>query len=40
MIIDQGRVDASGAQASLLAGTGQTVEELFLSLTTPKETVR
>jgi ABC-2 type transport system ATP-binding protein len=40
MIIDQGRIVASGTQASLLAGTGQTLEELFLSLTTPKETVR
>ena len=40
VIIDHGRVVASGTQASLLAGTGQTLEELFLSLTTPKETVR
>jgi ABC-2 type transport system ATP-binding protein len=40
VIIDQGRVVASGSQASLLAGTGQTLEELFLSLTTPKEAVR
>jgi ABC-2 type transport system ATP-binding protein len=40
VIIDQGRVVASGSQASLLAGTGQTLEEVFLSLTTPKETVR
>jgi ABC-2 type transport system ATP-binding protein len=40
VIIDQGRVVASGTQASLLAGTGQTLEELFLSLTAPKETVR
>jgi ABC-2 type transport system ATP-binding protein len=40
VIIDQGRVVASGTQASLLAGTGQTLEELFLSLTTPKEKVR
>jgi ABC-2 type transport system ATP-binding protein len=40
VIIDQGRVVASGTQASLLAGTGQTLEELFLSLTTPKETLR
>jgi ABC-2 type transport system ATP-binding protein len=40
VIIDQGRVVASGTQASLLAGTGQDLEELFLSLTTPKETVR
>jgi ABC-2 type transport system ATP-binding protein len=40
VIIDQGRVVASGTQRSLLAGTGQTLEELFLSLTTPKETVR
>jgi hypothetical protein len=38
VIIDQGRVVARGTQASLLAGTGQTLEEL--SLTTPKETVR
>ena len=40
VIIDHGRVVASGSQASLLAGTGQTLEEVFLSLTTPKETVR
>ena len=40
VIIDRGRVVAGGTQASLLAGTGQTLEELFLSLTTPKETVR
>jgi ABC-2 type transport system ATP-binding protein len=40
VIIDQGRVVASGSQASLLAGTGQTLEEMFLSLTTPKATVR
>ena len=40
VIIDQGRIVASGTQASLLAGTGQSLEELFLSLTTPKETVR
>jgi ABC-2 type transport system ATP-binding protein len=40
VIIDQGRVVASGTQASLLSGTGQTLEELFLSLTTPKEIVR
>jgi ABC-2 type transport system ATP-binding protein len=40
VIIDQGRVVASGSQTSLLTGTGQTLEELFLSLTTPKETVR
>ena len=40
VIIDHGSVVASGTQASLLAGTGQTLEELFLSLTTPKETVR
>jgi ABC-2 type transport system ATP-binding protein len=40
VIIDQGRVVASGSQASLLAGTGQTLEEVFLSLTTPKEAVR
>ena len=40
VIIDRGRVVASGTQASLLAGTGQTLEELFLSLTTPRETVR
>jgi ABC-2 type transport system ATP-binding protein len=40
VILDQGHVVASGTQHSLLAGTGQTLEELFLSLTTPKETVR
>jgi ABC-2 type transport system ATP-binding protein len=40
VIIDHGRVVASGSQTSLLAGTGQTLEELFLSLTTPKETIR
>jgi ABC-2 type transport system ATP-binding protein len=40
VIIDRGRVVAGGTQASLLAGTGQSLEELFLSLTTPKETVR
>jgi ABC-2 type transport system ATP-binding protein len=40
VIIDQGHVVASGTQHSLLAGTGQTLEELFLSLTTTKETVR
>jgi ABC-2 type transport system ATP-binding protein len=40
VIIDRGRVVAGGTQANLLAGTGQTLEELFLSLTTPKETVR
>ena len=40
VIIDQGHVVASGSQASLLAGTGQTLEELFLSLTAAKETVR
>ena len=34
VIIDHGRVIASGTQHSLLAGTGQTLEELFLSLTT------
>jgi hypothetical protein len=34
------RVVASGSQASLLAGTGQTLEELFLFLTTPQEAVR
>jgi ABC-2 type transport system ATP-binding protein len=39
VIIDQGRVVASGTQRSLLAGTGQSLEELFLSLTTPRETV-
>jgi ABC-2 type transport system ATP-binding protein len=39
VIIDQGRVVASGTEHSLLAGTGQTLEELFLSLTTPKQTV-
>jgi ABC-2 type transport system ATP-binding protein len=40
VIIDQGSVVARGSQASLLAGTGQTLEEVFLSLTTPKEAVR
>jgi ABC-2 type transport system ATP-binding protein len=40
VIIDQGRVVANGSQASLLAGTGRTLEEVFLSLTTPKEAVR
>jgi ABC-2 type transport system ATP-binding protein len=40
VIIDQGRVVASGSQAGLLAGTGRTLEEVFLSLTTSKETVR
>lgn len=40
VIIDRGRVVASGTQRSLLASTGQTVEELFLSLTAPKEEVR
>ncbi|HEY1821818.1 MAG TPA: ATP-binding cassette domain-containing protein [Trebonia sp.] len=39
VIIDRGRVVASGTQRSLLAGTGQNLEELFLSLTTPKERV-
>ena len=34
LIIDHGRVIASGTQHSLLAGNGQTLEELFLSLTT------
>jgi ABC-2 type transport system ATP-binding protein len=33
VIIDRGRVIASGTQHALLAGTGQTLEELFLSLT-------
>jgi ABC-2 type transport system ATP-binding protein len=36
VIIDRGHVIASGTQASLLARTGQTLEELFLSLTTQK----
>ncbi len=40
VIIDRGRVIASGTQASLLDGTGQTLEELFLSLTTAKDPVR
>ncbi len=40
VIIDRGRVVASGTQRSLLAGTGRTLEELFLSLTTPRETAR
>jgi ABC-2 type transport system ATP-binding protein len=39
IIIDHGRVIASGTQRSLLAGTGQTLEDLFLSLTTPKDKV-
>ena len=39
VIIDQGRVVACGTQHSLLAGSGQTLEELFLYLTTPKEKV-
>jgi ABC-2 type transport system ATP-binding protein len=39
VIIDQGRVVASGTLRGLLAGTGQTLEELFLSLTKSKETV-
>ena len=39
VIIDQGRVVASGTQHNLLADSGQTLEELFLSLTTPKEKV-
>jgi ABC-2 type transport system ATP-binding protein len=38
VIIDQGRVVARGTQRNLLTGTGQTLEELFLSLTTPRET--
>jgi ABC-2 type transport system ATP-binding protein len=33
VIIDRGRVIASGTQRSLLARSGQTLEELFLSLT-------
>jgi ABC-2 type transport system ATP-binding protein len=33
VIIDRGRVIASGTKRSLLAGSGQTLEELFLSLT-------
>jgi ABC-2 type transport system ATP-binding protein len=37
--IDHGRVVASGTQRCLLAGRGQTLEALFLSLTTPKEKV-
>jgi ABC-2 type transport system ATP-binding protein len=40
VIIDRGRVVAGGTQASLLAGAGQSLEGLFLSLTTPKERVR
>jgi ABC-2 type transport system ATP-binding protein len=39
VIIDHGRVVASGTQHSLLTDTGLTLEELFLSLTTPKEKV-
>ena len=37
VIIDCGRVVASGTQRSLLADGERTLEELFLSLTTPKE---
>jgi ABC-2 type transport system ATP-binding protein len=36
VIIDHGRVIASGTQHSLLAGSGQSLEELFLSLTAAK----
>ena len=36
VIIDHGRVIASGTQRSLLAGSGQTLEELFLTLTAAK----
>ena len=39
VIIDGGRIVASGTQRALLAGTGMTLEELFLSLTTRKEKV-
>jgi ABC-2 type transport system ATP-binding protein len=39
VIIDHGRVVASGTQRGLLAGTRLTLEELFLSLTAPKEKV-
>jgi len=34
VIIDRGRVVASGTQSSLLVGGGRTLEELFLPLTT------
>ena len=37
VIIDHGRVIASGTQHALLAGTGQTLEELFLSRTARKD---
>ena len=36
VIIDHGRLIASGTQHSLLAGSGQTLEELFLTLTAAK----
>ncbi|HEX3957178.1 MAG TPA: ATP-binding cassette domain-containing protein [Trebonia sp.] len=37
IIIDHGRMVASGTQRSLLADAGQTLEGLFLSLTSPKD---
>jgi ABC-2 type transport system ATP-binding protein len=37
IIIDHGRMVASGTQRSLLADTGQILEGLFLSLTSPKD---
>jgi ABC-type hemin transport system ATPase subunit len=37
VIIDHGRVIASGTQDALLTGTGQTLEELFLSRTARKD---
>jgi ABC-2 type transport system ATP-binding protein len=40
IIIDHGRVIASGTQQALLAGSGQTLEELFLSLTARKDRVQ
>ena len=39
IIIDHGRVIASGTQRSLLSRPGQTLEELFLSLTAKQEKV-
>jgi ABC-type multidrug transport system ATPase subunit len=40
VIVDRGRVVASGTQRDLLAGAGRTLEELFLSLTDPAEKVQ
>lgn len=37
VIINGGKVIASGTRSGLLTGTGQTLEELFLTLTSPKE---